>query len=63
MIVAIKSNKDVAIVDRSFFSEHKEYVSVHWKFIHEKKIFRSGGFVVKAPTYTNQHMQQKNAVV
>ena len=41
------SHHCLAIVDGFFFPEHPEYISAHWKFICNRKIFGKGGFVAK----------------
>ena len=43
----LKSNKCLAIVDGSFFPEHPAFISAHWKFVFDKKIIGTGGFVAK----------------
>ena len=42
------SGKCVAVVDGSFFPEHQEHISAHWKFVCKKKVIGQGGFVAKA---------------
>ena len=43
--------KCIAVLDRSFFLEHQECISAHWKFAHEKKVIEEGEFVAKAKQY------------
>ena len=51
ILTLLRSNKCMAIVDGSFFPEHSVFISAHWKFIYEKKIIGSGGFVAKVDSH------------
>ena len=49
--------KYIAVVDGSFFLEHLEYISAHWKFIHRKKIIGQGQVIAKV----DPHLQSAYA--
>ena len=51
VIQLLEINNCSVIVDGSFFSEHPEYISAHWKFIYNKKVVGSRSFVVKVLMY------------
>ena len=49
--IYFKSSRCLAVVDGLLFLEHPEYVSTHWKFIHEKKIIGQGNFASKVQSH------------
>ena len=47
----LESNKCSAIVDRSFFPAHPEFISAHWKFIYKKNLISKGSFIAKVQSH------------
>ena len=45
------SNRFSAMIDGSFFPEHPEFISAHWKFIRQNKIIGKGGFAAIVEPY------------
>ena len=41
------TDKFFAVVDKSFFPEHPEFISVHWFFIIRTQVIGTGSFIAK----------------